>query len=108
MCSENMNDIPIRTLLVPDQGGWVAHCLDFDLRAEGLQPEEALDALEEAISEHLRQARAGRTPLFRSAPPEVLEAYAQAAQARLLATGPDHGHVEHRPLIPDSFPVSAA
>ena len=105
MCSENQNDIPIRSLIVQSQQGWTAHCLDFNLQAHGGEPEDALDLLDEAISAHLKKARAGETPLFVSAREELWKLYFQAAEAKLMATGPGHGHVEHRPLMLDPIPV---
>ncbi len=99
MCSQNHQDIPIRSLLVASQDRWKAICLDFALESEGGEAEEALDRLDEAITAHLEKARAGKTKLFRSAAQSWWDLYFQAAEARLLATGPGHGHVENRPLV---------
>ena len=99
MCTENVNDIPIRTLVYQDESQWIACCLDFDLSTRGAEPEEAVDRLEEAIETHLKEARAGRHPLFRPVSAEMWQHYYQAAEDKLFQHGPGHGHVEHRPLL---------
>ena len=99
MCTENQNDVPIRTVVMEADKGWTAFCLDFDLTAHGAQPEEAVDRLEDAINEHFKKVRAGEVALFQRPSEEVWKLYVRAAEARLLATGPGHGHVEHRPLL---------
>jgi predicted RNase H-like HicB family nuclease len=99
MCSENQNDIPIRTVVVEKDRVWVAHCLDFGLQAKGKQPDEAVDSLDEAISVHLKRAKAGEVTLFPSLDPEVVKLYHRAAASKLLASGPGHGHVEHRAIL---------
>ena len=75
MCTENQNDIPIRTVVVEQDGAWVAHCLDFGLRAQGESPDDAVDRLEEAISAHIQRAKANQTELFTAIEPEALELY---------------------------------
>ena len=99
MCTENQNDVPIRTVVTEKDGGWIAYCLDFALVGEGDQPEEAVDRLEDAIKEHFERVRAGEVPLFHQPSEELWKLYVRAAETRLLATGPGHGHVEHRALL---------
>ena len=105
MFTENQNDVPIRTVVTEKDGGWIAYCLDFAIEGQGSQPEEAVDRLEEAIQEHFQKVRAGQVPLFQQPSEEVWKLYVRAAEARLLATGPGHGHVEHRPLLLQSANV---
>jgi predicted RNase H-like HicB family nuclease len=99
MCSENQNDIPIRTVVVEQDGAWVAHCLDFGLRATAAQPDDAVDSLEKAIAAHVKRAKAGETELFPVPDNEAVKLYQRAAESKLLASGPGHGHVEHRPIL---------
>ncbi|MCA9775295.1 MAG: hypothetical protein KC800_01205 [Candidatus Eremiobacteraeota bacterium] len=97
-----MNDIPIRTVVRESDKGWTAHCLDFSLQAVADSPNDALDLLEKAMEHHLKQAAAREVELFRPASPDLWALYYQAAEARLLHSGPNHGHLEHRPLLLDS------
>ncbi|MCA9796977.1 MAG: hypothetical protein KC910_34440 [Candidatus Eremiobacteraeota bacterium] len=107
MCSDNHHDIPIRTLVVGVGSGYRAHCLDFNLTATGPTPEDALDTLEEQMAVHLQRARKGKNPLFMPAPEGLWKLYFQTAEARLLATGEGHAHIENRPLLCDA-PVAAS
>jgi hypothetical protein len=99
MCGEQHNDIPVRTLVVRDGDDWMARCLDFDLAARAAQVDEAVERLEEEIEQHLREAKAGRRPLFRPVGAEVWQQFYQAAEALLTTAGPGHAHIEHRPLV---------
>lgn len=99
MCTENQNDIPVRTVVLQQNDEWIALCVDFSLQARGRQPEDAVDALETKISAHVKRAKEGETPLFPPMDKEALGHYQRAAENRLLASGPGHGHVEHRPLL---------
>jgi predicted RNase H-like HicB family nuclease len=99
MCSENQDDIPIRSVVTRSDRGWVAHCLDFNLEAVGGEPNEAVDLLEEAIDGHLERARRGEVKLFQRADEELWKLYHRAAEVKLLKEGPGHGHVEHRPVF---------
>lgn len=107
MCTDNHHDIPIRTLVVGDGSGFSAHCLDFNLTATASTAEDALDSLEELMAVHLQRARKGKNPLFTPAPEGLWKLYFQTAEARLLATGEGHAHLENRALLVDS-PVAAS
>ena len=102
MCTENINDIPIRTAVRKSEKGWTAHCLDFDLQTEADSANDALDLLDSAMEHHLKQAAEGKRELFRPVSRELWELYYKAAEAKLLSSGPGHGHVEHRPLMLES------
>ena len=41
--------VPLRVVFYKDGGGWVAHCLEFDLMGDGPTRKEALDRMIEAI-----------------------------------------------------------
>ena len=99
MCSDHHNDIPIRTLVTQQGDGWKAHCLDFDLIGLGAEPYDAVDQLEEEIVRHLQAVKTGQASLFHPVAPEVWRQYYDAAEAGLKASGPDAGHIEHRPLV---------
>jgi predicted RNase H-like HicB family nuclease len=98
MCGTS-NDIPLRTLLTQDSQGWTAHCLDFDLQAQGEEAQQALDRLEEAIVGHLQAVKSSEVPLFRPVGGPLWRAYYAAAEAALNQTGPGQPHFEHRPLM---------
>lgn len=102
MCTENTNDIPIRTIVRRSERGWTAHCLDFNLEATADEPNDALDMLDGAIEFHLEKARQGEVELFRAASKDLWDLYYKAAEVKLLKSGPGHGHVEHRPLMLES------
>ena len=100
MCTENINDVPIRTVVQKSEKGWTAHCLDFALQSTADNANDALDRLESAMEHHLAQAKEGKVELFRPVSRELWELYYRAAEAKLLNSGPGHGHVEHRPCCP--------
>lgn len=102
MCTENVNDIPIRTIVKRSEQGWLAHCLDFNLEALADNPNDALDLLDGAIRFHIEKAVEGQVKLFRPASPELWDLYYKAAEVKLLKSGPGHGHIEHRPLLLES------
>lgn len=99
MCTENVNDVPIRTIVFQENDKWVAHCLDFNLRADATEADDALDALDQAIAAHVTQAKNGQVELFQECDQALWDLYFETAKAKLLASGPGHGHVENRPLI---------
>lgn len=99
MCTENQNDIPIRSVVVEQNGKWLAYCVDFGLEAESEQLNDAVDQLETAITKHMSAVRAGEKDLFPTPDPRALQLYLEAAKSKLLASGPGHGHVEHRALL---------
>ncbi len=99
MCTDNLNDIPVRSLVSQNGHGWKAHCLDFDLVGLGVDPDEAVDQLEEEIVRHLLAVKNGERTLFHPVSGELWSQYYKAAEAALQATEPGHAHIDHRPLV---------
>ena len=78
--------IPLRAVFYPRNGGWIAHCLEFDLLGDGATREEALERLTEAIQVQVDFSieKNDRRILFTPAPGEFFEMF---AGGRVVAVG---------------------
>ena len=70
--------IPLRAVFYRQDGGWVAHCLEFDLMGDGASREDALERLTEAIQIQVEFSLERGNPknLFSPAPGEFFEMFA--------------------------------
>ena len=70
-----MNTITVR--VVKEDGGFVSHCLDYDIASQGETSQEALDNIKEAVSLFLEVA----------SPQEVREVQEKQGQILRLSLG---------------------
>jgi hypothetical protein len=72
--------VDLRAVVYPHQDGWIAHCLELDLVAEGTSAAEALrDVMDLAAIQVDAAIDAGDLEsIFRPAPPEVWAMFSRA------------------------------
>jgi len=72
--------LSLRALIYPENGWWIAHCLELDLVAEGETPLKAFEALQSLTELQVETAmdEGNLQSIFRQAPPEILAAFATA------------------------------
>jgi hypothetical protein len=76
--------IALRGVVYPEDGWWIAHCLELDITAEGRSPAEALKAVISLCDYQLSTAHESgdMTSVFRSAPPEIWNLFNRASDFR--------------------------
>lgn len=79
--------IELRGVVYPEDGWWIAHCLELDIAAEGETPTEAVGSLVSLCDYQIRTAleNGDLKSIFRSAPPEIWTLYIRADDVRLPA-----------------------
>jgi len=72
--------IPLRVVFYPEDGGWIAHCLEFDLLGSGGTKQDAIESLAEAIRLQVEESVRSANPrnLFSPADGEYFERFAAA------------------------------
>jgi len=72
-------DLHLDVLLAPDEGGWLAHCLQLDLAEWGETREAAHANLLDVVRAHVESTveNDNLEHLFHPAPPEVWERFLQ-------------------------------
>lgn len=77
--------LTLHVLIYPEGDLWLAHCLEFDAVAQGDSPERARAGLMDAISLLVDDARRHDrlADLFRPAPVELWQRFAQASERNL-------------------------
>ena len=78
--------IPLRVVFYPEDGEWIAHCLEFDLLGSGETKQEAVESLAEAIRLQVDESLRHDNPrnLFTPADGEFFEMF---AAGREIAAG---------------------
>ncbi|HEX6985897.1 MAG TPA: hypothetical protein VF170_10995 [Planctomycetaceae bacterium] len=81
--------IPLRVVFYPEDGEWIAHCLEFDLLGSGSTKQEAVESLAEAIRLQVDESLRHDNPrnLFSPADGEYFEMF---AAGREIAAGELH------------------
>jgi hypothetical protein len=76
--------IELRGVVYPEDGWWIAHCLELDIAAEGSTPTEALKAVISLCDYQISTAIASGDidSVFRSAPPEIWSLFTRANDIR--------------------------
>ncbi len=76
--------LDFRVLLYPEEGFWIAHCLETDLACEGSEPDEAFGGLVDITNALVEQALAEGDikSVFSTAPVDILHMYALAPRQK--------------------------
>ena len=84
--------IELRAVIYPDDGCWIAHCLELDVAAEGSSPIEAAESLVSLCDYQIDNAiqHGDLNTIFRPAPPEIWSLYAKAKDTKAMLK-PGHG-----------------
>lgn len=77
--------LEFRVLLYPEDGWWIAHCLEMDLPAEGKTPQEAVKNLMSIANVQIAAAmdEGNLESIFSAAPPELWKMFVNAHDMQL-------------------------
>jgi predicted RNase H-like HicB family nuclease len=82
--------LDFQVLIYPEDGVWIAHCLEMDVAESGATPKAAVEALIDVANVLVEDAiRSGSLDsIFHSAPKEVWSLYANAPDDVAMASPP--------------------
>lgn len=77
--------LTLRALVYPEDGLWIAHCLELDLVAEGETPRKAFEDLQSLTELQIATALedGNLQSIFRTAPPEIHATFAVADDRKM-------------------------